>query len=217
MELIATERFISFEGIDFSGKTTQIEYLKQYLENLNFRVEVIREPGGTAISEKIRTLLLDKTHFEMSERCEIFLYSAARTQLVSEKVINLLKDGVFVLADRYADSTTAYQGYGRGIDLEMVKQVNMAATMGVMPKITFYLKITPEQSAERRLKAKRDADRLESTGIEFYRRVFNGYNILAQENPGRFAVLDAAASKEDVHKKIIQVLQSKSFIINAET
>ncbi|HGY54859.1 MAG TPA: dTMP kinase [Caldithrix abyssi] len=204
---IDRQHFISFEGIDYSGKTTQINLLQAFLQKKGYSVYVLREPGGTVISEKIRDILLDRNHHEMSERAEIFLYSAARVQLVSEKIIPLLKEGYFIIADRYVDSTTAYQGYGRGLDLEMVKQINSAATFGLMPSITFYMEITPEQAQQRRLESGAGADRLEGAGIDFYQRVFNGYKELIRKEPDRFRVINAMQSVNSIHKKIIDLLE----------
>lgn len=200
------KRFISFEGLDYSGKSTQIRLLENYLKERGHRVFTIREPGGTTISEKIRDILLDKKHMNMTERCEIFLYSAARVQLVQEKIIPLLKEGYYILADRYVDSTTAYQGYGRGLDLTMVEQINQAATLGLLPGTTFYLRLKPEQIAKRFPQSGRELDRLEIAGQDFYQRVFQGYEILAEKNKERFCVIDANLSIEQIHQIIVKNL-----------
>ncbi|HID38551.1 MAG TPA: dTMP kinase [Calditrichaeota bacterium] len=211
MEIALTDidrkHFISFEGIDYSGKTTQINLLQTHLERGGFQVYVLREPGGTVISEKIRSILLDQKHNDMNERAEIFLYSAARVQLVSEKIIPLLKEGYFIIADRYVDSTTAYQGYGRGLNLNMVKQINQAATFGLLPSITFYLEIPPEQAQQRRIVKGASADRLEGAGIDFYQRVFNGYKQIAKEEKKRFRIIDASQSVNTIHKQIVNLLK----------
>ncbi|MCD6375401.1 MAG: dTMP kinase [Caldisericaceae bacterium] len=200
------KRFISFEGLDYSGKSTQIRLLEKYLQERGHRVFPIREPGGTVISERIRDILLDKKHMNMTERCEIFLYSAARVQLVQEKIIPLLKEGYFILADRYVDSTTAYQGYGRGLDLQMVEQINQAATFGLLPGTTFYLRLQPEEIADRIPQSGRELDRLEAAGQDFYQRVFQGYEILAEKNKKRFYVIDANLSVEQIHQIIVKIL-----------
>ncbi len=211
MEQVSNKKFFSFEGIDFSGKSTQIGLLRTFLEKRGERVYVLREPGGTEISEKIRTLLLDKKNGNMSDFCEIFLYSAARTQLVSEKIIPLLKQGVYVIADRYVDSTTAYQGWGRRIDAEIVEQINAAAVQGIMPRLTFLLEIDPEVSYQRRGESGRSTDRLEEAGKNFFKRVADGYSAISKQNPQRFRVLDARASVEEIHRRIID------FVISEET
>jgi dTMP kinase len=203
------KRFYSFEGIDYSGKSTQIALLRRFLESRGQKVYVLREPGGTDISEHIRSLLLDKKNSNMTDLCEIFLYSAARTQLVSEKIIPLLEQGYYVIADRYVDSTTAYQGFGRGIDAEMVQQINRAATRGLMPVLTFFLKLDPEESYKRREASGRATDRLEEAGKAFYRRVHAGYLELAQTHPERFIALQADDSVEAIHQRIIQIIQEK--------
>ncbi|HES59026.1 MAG TPA: dTMP kinase, partial [Caldithrix sp.] len=194
MNSIDASHFISFEGIDFSGKSTQISLLKEFLEENHYTVYFLREPGDTEISEKIRQILLDKNHHCMNEWAEIFLYSAARVQLVAERIIPLLKEGQIVIADRYVDSTTAYQGYGRQLDLDVVKTINQAATFGLLPGITFYLELTPDELFKRMNNADRTADRLETAGIEFFKRVFNGYKQIANLNKQRFCVIDAVQS-----------------------
>lgn len=201
------KRFFSFEGIDFSGKSTQIRLLQKYLQAKGHEVYVLREPGGTDISEKIRNLLLDKSHDQMSDICEIFLYSAARTQLVSEKIIPLLEDDYFVIADRYVDSTTAYQGYGREIDAQMVEQINRAAIQGLMPSSTFFLDISPQISYQRRSASGRETDRLEESGNAFFERVYQGYHKIAAQNQKRFQVLDGSLTVEQIHQHIIQLMQ----------
>lgn len=206
MDKINNRRFISFEGIDYSGKSTQINLLKDFLKKKGFEIYVLREPGGTSISEKIRALLLDKKNRNMNERSEIFLYSAARAQLVQEKIIPLLKAGYYVIADRYVDSTTAYQGYGRGIDPRLVRLINDAATFGLMPSLTFLLDIKPQAAAQRRQKSRNSADRLEAAGIDFFERVYRGYHQIAAMEKERYVVLDASGAVWETQKKIMQII-----------
>ncbi len=201
------KRFISFEGLDYSGKSTQIQLLKTYLEKQGFHVYAMREPGGTVISEKIREILLDQANMNMTERCEIFLYSAARVQLVQERIMPLLEQNYFVLADRYVDSTTAYQGFGRKLNLEMVQAINQAATFGLLPLVTFYLRMQPEQVYQRTKNSGRPLDRLENAGMDFYHRVFQGYEKIVENNSRRFFVLDATESIEHIHRKIVEVVK----------
>ena len=210
MNKIDNKRFISFEGIDFSGKTTQINLLKKFLEEQKFKVYVLREPGGTSISEKIREVLLDKNNSQMTDRSEIFLYSAARVQLVYEKIIPLLKEGYYIIADRYVDSTTAYQGYGRGIGPEIVSLINKTATFGLMPEVTIFMDIKPEIAELRRFKNGLEADRLESSGREFFQRVYAGYHKIAAKDAERFEVIDAMSSVEDIHQQIKKIVVSKT-------
>jgi dTMP kinase len=199
--------FITFEGIDFSGKSTQVELLKEYLLKEDKRVEIIREPGGTEISEKVRTILLDKTHNHMSIETEIFLFSASRAQLVREKIRPLLKKGIYVISDRFHDSTTAYQGYGRGIPLEAVEQINKLAISGTIPDVTFIIDV-PAQIAEERKHRKEhfDLDRIEIAEREFFEKVRNGYLEIASKEK-RFRVIDGTKEIDKIHNKIINEIK----------
>ena len=193
-------------GIDFSGKSTQVELLNKYLLKQGKNVEIIREPGGTEISEIVRTILLDKSHNKMLMETEIFLFSASRAQLVREKIRPYLNDGIYVILDRFHDSTTAYQGFGRGIPLDSVNHINKLAIGETIPDITFFLDI-PVKEADNRKKMHNpeELDRIEVSGSEFYEKVRNGYLCLAK-NESRFRILDGTLKKEDVHKKIIDEL-----------
>ncbi len=200
--------FISFEGIDFSGKSTQVELLKNYLIKQKKRVEIIREPGGTEISEIVRTILLDKSHNKMFMETEIFLFSASRAQLVREKIRPYLAEGIYVISDRFHDSTTAYQGFGRGINLESVAHINNLAVGITIPDITFFIDIPVEEAEKRKsLKEKKELDRIEVSNSDFYQRVREGYLFLAQKEK-RFKVLDGTLKEEEIHKKIIIELTS---------
>ena len=137
------KNFISFEGIDFSGKTTQIQMLLNRLSVNHIQPVLVREPGGTTISEKIREILLSTDYSEMNEKTELFLYEAARAQLVHEKIVPLLEKGEYVIADRFYDSTTAYQGFGRELDLKIVEMINHFATSRLQPYLTFFIDISP--------------------------------------------------------------------------
>ncbi|MCB0282613.1 MAG: dTMP kinase [Calditrichae bacterium] len=202
------KRFFSFEGIDFSGKSTQIDLLRKYFEQKGEKVYVLREPGGTVISEKIREILLDKKHFNMNERAEMLLFSAARVQLTVEKIIPVLKEGHFVIADRFVDSTTAYQGYGRGLEQEIIGYVNHFATLGLLPCMTFYLRLSPQEAAKRRLKNNLQTDRLEETGNNFFENVFKGYEMISANNPDRVVIIDAAQVIDDIHRQIIKRIEN---------
>jgi dTMP kinase len=198
------KKFISFEGIDFSGKSTQIKMLKEYLEQNGQSVYVLREPGGTEISERIREILLDKEHMHLHPRAEMLLFSAARAQVTNEKIIPLLQNGEFVIADRFVDSTTAYQGFGRNLEQEMINHVNKFATFGLLPSKTFYLDIDPEAAFSRKENRGQEADRLEEAGLDFFKKVTAGYRKLAKMQPNRFVILDAAQVVEDIHRLIIK-------------
>jgi len=186
---VPSPHFVSFEGIDFCGKTTQIQLLVERLKSCHVAVEVVREPGGTEISEKIRSILLDKSHRHMTAQAEILLYSAARSQLVFQRIRPLLDQGVHVIADRFFDSTTAYQGFGRGLDIAFVHQLNQFATGGLVPVKTFFIDISPEEAEKRRQRAGVGRDRLESGGLSFYRRVREGYLHIAAAEPDRVVVV----------------------------
>jgi dTMP kinase len=207
--------FITFEGIDFCGKSTQAELLKDYLLKRNKKVEIIREPGGTEISEKIRGILLDKRNLHMVMEAEIFLFSASRVQLVREKIQPYLKSGIYVISDRFHDSTTAYQGYGRGINIESVKHINNLAIGNTIPDITFIIDIPVETAEERReVKKNDDLDRIEVSDRNFYKRVRNGYLDIAKEE-SRFRVIDGTLSIEEVHNKIVNeilLLEKKEYV-----
>lgn len=198
---------ITFEGLDFSGKTTQIKALTGKLQQHNHDVIVVREPGGTPISEKIRDILLDKKNLEMTQIAELLLFSAARTQLVSQIIIPALKAGKVVICDRYDDSTTAYQGCGRGIPLEAVQQINRLATLGTVPDITFFIDIPLSEVAHRLKESKASADRMESSGDAFYEKVRTGYFEIAKSEPERFLVIDGNRSIKTVADEIWKVVR----------
>ena len=197
---------INFEGIDGCGKSTQIHLLKQYLEEQGRRVQVYREPGGTSIAEEIRSILLDSKS-NVSAISELLLFSAARAQLVQEKIIPALDNGTTVILDRFYDSTTAYQGYGRSVlTIDEISVLNKMASCGLVPEFTFYLRISQILALQRRLKCAQD--RMEMAGKEFYSRVLEGYESIIKEHP-RFIVLDGAQSIESIAKEIRRHLKSK--------
>lgn len=191
--------FITFEGIDGSGKSTQIDLLRRHLVDSGDRVEVFREPGGTDLSEQVRSLLLDPgSHIDPVT--ELLLFSASRSQLMSEKVLPLLEEGFYVLLDRFYDSTTAYQGYGReSLPLEEIERINRAASHHRAPDITFYLAI-PLEEAKRRT-AGLEQDRMEQSGDDFYRKVAKGFEELARREE-RFLRLDATMPADEIHTRI---------------
>lgn len=195
--------FITFEGIDFCGKSTQVEILKSYLQSQNKNVQLIREPGGTIISEKIREVLLDKKNDAMVMETEIFLFSASRAQLVREVIRPYLEKGFYVISDRFHDSSTAYQGYGRGLPIEAIQNINNLAIGETIPDITFFIDIPIEVSLRR--KAKRDdndLDRIEVSDNSFYEKVRKGYFEISKTER-RFRVLDGTQSIEVVSNQII--------------
>ena len=200
--------FITFEGIDLSGKSTQIKLLAAYLTELKKRVVIVREPGGTKISEKIRDVLLDKDNSSMDDTTEFLLFSASRIQLTHEIINPSLKKNYYVLSDRYYDSSTAYQGYGGGLDLKMINRVNEIASSGIEPDITFLLEINLKCWLERKKSEGRTEDRIESKKIAYYKKVIDGYKKIAGMNKKRFIVINAAVSKQEVHNSIISAIQN---------
>lgn len=196
--------FITFEGIDFCGKSTQVELLKKYFMNQGKKTEIIREPGGTEISELVRTILLDKKHLHMFMETEIFLFSAARAQLVREKIRPYLTQGIYVISDRFHDSTTAYQGFGRGVDIESVNRINGLAIGDTIPDITFFIDITIEE-AEKRKRMMEDfsPDRIEISDSLFYEKVRAGYLYIADKE-SRVRIINGMRSIEVIHKDIIE-------------
>ncbi|MBT8380199.1 MAG: dTMP kinase [Ignavibacteria bacterium] len=199
--------FISFEGIDFCGKSTQIEILKDYLVEKNKKIEILREPGGTELSEKIRVMLLDNKNRNMIAETELFLFSASRAQLVRKKIRPYLEKGIYVISDRFHDSSTAYQGYGRGIEIELVHRVHSLAIGDTIPDVTFFIDIPVGIANERKKKkSKGKLDRIELADIEFYNRVRNGYlEIAAQED--RFKVIDGTQTIENINNQIISEIE----------
>lgn len=191
---------ISFEGIDGCGKSTQIELLKEQLIQSGKKVEVFREPGGSAISEQIRAILLN-TDDDIHPVAELLLFSAARAQLIAEKVEPALAEGYIVILDRFYDSTTAYQGFGRdSIELDSIAAINAIASLGKIPDLTFYLKISWEESKKRT--AHLQEDRMEKAGQDFFEKVIEGYNYLAKTEE-RFVEIDASQSINSIHETIL--------------
>jgi len=201
--------FITFEGLDFSGKSTQATILVEKLKETHPVIHFLREPGGTKISERIRAILLDKKNLEMTEAAELFLFSAARAQLVMEVVVPALQRGEIVICDRYYDSTTAYQGFGRGISLDAVKSINRLATGGIDPTITFFVDIPVEEIERRKKKAGMAFDRMESAGKAFYERVRKGYHEIAGTESHRFVIVDGTLSVEEIARQVWKVVEKK--------
>ena len=179
--------FITFEGIDGCGKTTQIELLSEYLNSINKQNIIVREPGGTNISEDIRKILLDKNN-NINSYTETLLFLSSRSQLINEVIKENIKNNNFVLCDRFTDSTLAYQGYGRGLDIRLLDLLNNFATEGIKPDLTFILDISLSESSERI--HKRDIDRMEESGLNFLNKVKVGYMQIAKKDKNRYILLD---------------------------
>jgi dTMP kinase len=190
--------FISFEGIDFCGKSTQIKRLAEKLEARKLDFLIFREPGGTDISEKIRSILLSSDHDEMHKITEILLYEAARAQLVHEKLIPVLEQGTYVIADRFYDSTTSYQGYGRQLDIEFIQRLNSFATSGLVPYKTFFIDILPEEAEARQQINQRQKDRLENSGLTFFELTRKGFLEMSKKEPQRIIRIDGSESVEEI-------------------
>ena len=191
--------FITFEGLDFCGKSTQVKLLENYLSSNGFKIEIIREPGGVLISEKIREILLDKNNLEMYDETELLLFTASRSQLVREKIIPNLKKGIIIISDRFHYSSIAYQGYGRGLDIEFVTKLQKFAVGEAIPNITFFLDIPIEEVLKRKSNfIKQDLDRIEISEADFYHKVREGYLKIASKEE-RFFILDGKMSKENLH------------------
>ena len=199
--------FITFEGTDGAGKTTQIQRLTADLRQASYEVCLTREPGGTPISEQIREMLLNPDHSEMAATTELLLYAASRAQHVSEVIKPALKAGKVVISSRFADATVVYQGYGRGLDLEKIHRLNRIATDGVTPDVTFVLDLPVEIGLQRAQKRRGGLDRLEREKIEFHRRLREGYQTIARQEPQRLKIIDAQVSPKRVYAQIQGLIQ----------
>lgn len=188
-------KFITLEGFEGSGKSTQAGLLFDYLKSKRLPVIYIREPGGVKISEEIRKILLDVENKKMTKIAETLLYMAARAQLVEEIVMPALNQGKIVLCDRFLDSTVVYQGYGNGVDLKFIKTLGKVATQNIKPDITFLFDIDVKEGLSRRGKEK---DRIERKSLDFHRRVRSGYLEIAKFEPGRIKMISSRGSKEEI-------------------
>jgi len=196
---VSKGKLITFEGIDGSGKSTQIKLLSDYLRSKGYRVVILREPGGTEIGERIRQILLDMRHDNMAAETELFLFEAARAQLTREVLIPALESGAWVISDRFSDSSIAYQGYGRGLSLEMIRSMNTWATGGICPDMTILLELG-ECTRDQRLRKRHvdgEHDRLDMESERFKQRVCEGFREIALDEPTRVVVVESQGEKED--------------------
>jgi dTMP kinase len=201
--------FITFEGPDGSGKTTQIRLLAEWLREQGCEVVLTREPGGTEIGDQIRAVLHDPHNTAMDARTEILLYSADRAQHVAQCIQPALAAGKVIIGDRYADSTLAYQGYGRELDLETLRTITAFATGGLTPDLSLYLDITPEEGLRRRQAGGDEWNRLDAETLVFHRRVRDGYLELINQEPERWMMIDAARLVEEVQAEIRALVQAR--------
>jgi len=198
--------FITFEGPDGSGKTTQVKRIGRKLIEKGFDIVYTREPGGTEISDQVREILMNMKNKQMCPRTEILLFCAARAQLVEEVIRPALQSGKIVISDRYADSTLAYQGYGHGFEQETLKQLLNFATGNLWPDLTFLLDISAEKGLRRRINNQEEWNRMDDYQLAFHERVRNGYHQLAAADPQRWEIIDADQSEEAVENEIMQRL-----------
>ena len=209
MSSLNNAKFITFEGIDGCGKSTQARLLLEYMNNSGMETILVREPGGTNISESIREILLHSSSSQMGDRTESLLMTASRALLTQEVIVPNIDKGKFVIADRYSDSTLAYQGGGRNLDIEWLIELNNYATFTLLPDITFFVDIRPEEALRRLDSVK---DRIEGEGIEFQTLVRKTYQILAEKFNDRYVIIDGYAEKGDIHKKVLNEMKRRKFI-----
>jgi dTMP kinase len=210
--------FVTFEGPEGSGKTTQIRLLYTCLREKGYPVCQTREPGGTSIGDQIRQVLHSTANTEMQPPTEILLYSASRAQLVEKVIRPALTGGQVVLCDRYAESTLAYQGYGRGLDLEVLRAITAFATGGLKPDLIVYLDVPVEEGLRRKWRAHKrgraEWNRMDQQAVDFYQRVRQGYLCLARDEPDRWLIVDASqpveAVREVIEKKVLTLLSFQS-------
>ena len=201
--------FITFEGIDGCGKSTQCELLKNFLTDSGKEFIFVREPGGTVIGERIREILLDKKNSQMTARTELLLFEAARAQITDEVIKPALEEGKIVICDRFFDSSSAYQGMARGMGMDFVSGLNMAATGGLKPDITFFFDISAEEALERRGKRGEASDRIELAGLKFQEDVRQGYLELAKNSGGRIVTIDAKLGIDEIFEQVKEALEGK--------
>ncbi len=204
--------FITFEGPDGSGKTTQVAQTVAALKAKGYHVLLTREPGGTAIGDQIRHILHDLDNKAMNPRAELLLYSASRAQIVAEVIKPHLESGGLVICDRFFDSTFAYQGYGHGLDLDLLRMITEFATGGLRPSLTILLDIAPEDGLQRRLSAVAKGEewtRMDDMAMAFHRRVREGYHALITAEPERWVKIDAARPVDAVQADVLKVLEAR--------
>ena len=201
-------KFITFEGSEGCGKSTQSRLLYEYLKKNNLKAIYLREPGGTEVGEKIRNILLDNGNTAISSECEMLLYMAARAQLVSEVIKPMLKKGIIVVCDRFLDSTIAYQGYGLGIDIGLIKYIGKLATENIQPNLTIFLDLPLKDGLRHR---KLREDRIEKRSLSYHNRVRNGYLALAARYPHRIKIVKVDKDKNKTQERIRELAERYVF------
>ncbi len=204
-------KFVTVEGCEGVGKSTQLHLLREYCEREGIRALFTREPGGCDIAETVRNVILNANNRDMTDMTELLLYAAARSQHTEQVIIPALEEGVTVFCDRYADSTAAYQGYARGIPMATVNAVNAAAMCGVHIDCTVFLDVPPERGFARKGGAQAD-DRMERETMAFHRKVYEGFRALIQAEPSRFICFAAQGTKYETHEEIVQALRRRNII-----
>ncbi|MEE0034806.1 MAG: dTMP kinase [Coprococcus sp.] len=200
--------FITMEGPDGAGKSTQIDLLKKYLEDKGYNILLTRDPGGNDISEAIRGIILNKDFTEMGYMTELLLYASARAQLVKENIKPALEAGTAVIADRFVDSSAVYQGIGRGLGIDTVYKVNEFALQGIMPDMTILMDLDAEVGLARK-KNQAELDRMERESVDFHKKVVTGYRDLADRYPERILKVDAALQVQEIHDIIVANIEKK--------
>ena len=204
-------KFITFEGCDGCGKSTQLTLLSAYLEEQGIAHIFTREPGGGKISEAIREILLNGKNAEMSDACEALLYAAARAQHLADRVEPALAEGKLVVCDRYVDSSFAYQAYARGLGFEFIDKINAFATSNYLPDLTVFIELTPEEAFQRKHGADEN-DRLEQAGIAFHKKVYEGYVALAEKYPERIVKINGRKTPDEIFSEVLGILKNRGII-----
>lgn len=200
--------FITMEGPDGSGKTTQIDLLKKYLEKKGYNIVIAREPGGTVIGEAIRKIILNPEYEEMGHMTELLLYASARAQLVNQVIKPALTEGKAVICDRFVESSAVYQGIGRGLGVDTVYEVNNYALGDVQPKLTIFMDLDAEEGIKRK-KEQAELDRMEKEDLSFHKRVVDGYRQLARLYPERIVPIDATLPIDTIHSMIVEEVEHR--------
>ena len=204
-------KFITFEGCDGCGKSTQLKRLREYLEKQNIPHIFTREPGGGRISEGIREILLSGKNMEMSDECEALLYAASRAQHIRDRIAPALAEGKLVICDRYVDSSFAYQACARGLGMEFVSKINAFALEQYVPDLTFFIDLSPEEAFARK-KGADENDRIEQAGLAFHKKVYEGYLAVAKAYPERVVVLNGRQSIEEIETNVRETLVSRGIV-----
>lgn len=202
-------KFITFEGCDGCGKSTQLKLLSEYLTKNEIPHIFTREPGGGQISEAIREILLNGKNANMTDECEALLFAASRVQHLSDRVEPALQEGKLVICDRYVDSSLAYQAYARGLGVEFVSEINGFALKNYRPDVTVFIDLTPEAAFQRKRGVDQN-DRMELAGMEFHKRVYEGYKAIAASEPDRIACINGNQTVEEIFEDVLRVLKGRN-------